>query len=228
MSACTTCVAWWTTLNEPWVAAYTGHAEGRHAPGLQDPAAAVRAAHHLLLGRGLAIEAMRAQGDGASRFGITLDLSPVAAASDAAADVDAARRIDGLLNRQFLDPLLLGRYPADLSNGLGGAHVRDGDERRIAAPLDFLGVNYYMRYVVRAGEAGGKPSPWVGSTDVEFVSRGLPRTEMGWEIDAEGMHDVLARMHRDYPPLPLYITENGAAFAEVARRNGLAGRPPAG
>jgi beta-glucosidase len=202
-------VAYWTTLNEPWVAAYTGHAEGRHAPGLQDPVAAVRAAHHMLLGHGLAIEAMRAQGDAASRFGITLNLSPVAAASDAAADADAARRIDGLLNRQLLDALLLGR-------GAGGDHVLDGDLRRVAAPLDFLGINYYMRYVVRAGEAGGAPSPWVGSEDVEFVSRGLPRTDMGWEIDADGMYDVLMRVHRDYSPPPLYITENGAAFDGVA------------
>jgi beta-glucosidase len=187
-------IAWWTTLNEPWVAAYVGHAEGRHAPGIRNPDAAVRAARHLLLGHALAVEAMRAQGDADSRFGITLNLSPVDPATDAPADVDAAQRIDGLLNRQFLDPALAGDGP----------------------PLDFLGINYYSRHVVRAGEATGKPSPWVGSEDVEFVSRGLPRTDMGWEIDADGLYDVLARVHRDYPRLPLYVTENGAAFEGVA------------
>jgi beta-glucosidase len=182
-------VTYWTTLNEPWVSAYTGHAEGRHAPGLRDPAAARRAAEHLLLGHRLAVEAMRARGDADSRFGITLNLSPVIPATETPEDADAADRIDAHLNRQFLDPVLAG-------------------------DLDFLGVNYYMRLVVRAGEPHGRPTPWVGCEDVEFVSRGLPRTEMGWEIDADGLYDVLTRVARDYPPLPLYITENGAAFPE--------------
>jgi beta-glucosidase len=150
----------------------------------------VRAAEHLLLGHALAVEAMRAQDDGAGRFGITLNLSPVSAAGDAPADVDAARRIDALLNRQFLDPVLSGDGPA----------------------LDFLGINYYMRHIVRAGAAGSGSRVWVGSEDVEFVSRGLPRTDMGWEIDAEGLYDVLVRVHRGYPSVPLYVTENGAAF----------------
>src|SRR4051794_3604557 len=92
-------IAYWTTLNEPWCSAYLGHAQGRHAPGIKDPAAALRAAHPLLLGHGLAVAAMRAQGDERSRFGITLNLYPVSPASDAPADVDAARRIDGLANR---------------------------------------------------------------------------------------------------------------------------------
>jgi beta-glucosidase len=187
-------ITWWTTLNEPWVAAYVGHAEGRHAPGIQDPGAAVRAAEHLLLGHALAVDAMRGQDDGAGRFGITLNLSPVNAASDDPADEDAARRIDALLNRQFLDPVLSG----------------DG------AALDFLGVNYYMRHIVRAGAPGSGSRVWVGSRDVEFVSRGLPRTDMGWEIDADGLYDVLARLHRDYPSVPLYVTENGAAFEGIA------------
>jgi beta-glucosidase len=182
-------IAWWTTLNEPWVAAYVGHAEGRHAPGIRNPDAAVRAAQHLLLGHALAVEAMRGQGAADSRFGITLNLSPVAPASDAPQDVDAADRIDAHLNRQFLEPVL-------------------------AEDIDFLGVNYYMRLVVRAGEPSGKPSPWTGNEDVEFVSRGLPRTEMGWEIDAPGLYDVLTRVARDFRPVPLYVTENGAAFRE--------------
>jgi beta-glucosidase len=187
-------IALWTTLNEPWVVAYTGHAEGRHAPGLRDPEAAHAAARHLLLGHSLAIEAMRAQGDAGSRFGITLNLSPVDPASEAPADVNAARRVDGLLNRQFLDPVLASDAP----------------------PLDFLGINYYMRYVVRAGQPHGQPTPWAGCEDVEFVSRGLPTTDMGWEIDADGLYDVVMRIDRDYRPVPLYITENGIALGGIA------------
>ncbi|MGZ8649883.1 MAG: glycoside hydrolase family 1 protein, partial [Solirubrobacteraceae bacterium] len=121
-------VSYWTTLNEPWCSAFLGHAQGRHAPGIQDDEAALRAAHHLLLGHGLAIEAMRAQGDPDSRFGITLNLYPVEPETDDPADVDAARRIDALANRLFLDPVLLGRYPADIP----ALPVQPGDEEHIA------------------------------------------------------------------------------------------------
>ena len=212
-------VSHWTTLNEPWVSAFIGHATGVHAPGLRDPQAALRAAHHLMLGHGLAIEAMRAQGGPGSRFGITLSLSPTDPASDDPADVDAARRADGLTNRIFLDPLLRGGYPADVLEDVrevtDGAHVRPGDVEHINVPLDFLGVNYYYRTVVRAG-AGARdaPSVWVGNGDIEPVSRGLPQTEMGWEIDPEGIYDLLAGVARNHPGVPLYVTESGAAFAD--------------
>ncbi|MEO3749986.1 GH1 family beta-glucosidase [Streptomyces sp. B6B3] len=222
-------VADWTTHNEPWCAAFLGYADGHHAPGRTDGAAAVHAAHHLLLGHGLAVNALRDQG--ARRLGITFNLYPTDAASDAPADRDAARRIDGLMNRLFLDPTLRGSYPADVLTDLAPvtdtAHVRDGDLAVISTPLDFLGVNYYSRHVVRAGEAvdrvagDGRPSHWPGSADVEFVKRGVPVTEMGWEIDPDGLYEMLTRVWREYGPLPLYVTENGAAFAdEVTRENG--------
>jgi beta-glucosidase len=209
----------WTTLNEPWCSAFLGHAQGRHAPGLQDDEAALRAAHHLLLGHGMAVQAMRAHGDRESRFGLTLNLFPVDPASDDPADVDAARRIDGLANRLFLDPVLLGRYPTDVPP----LPLQPGDEAIIGTPIDLLGVNYYFRHVVRGGGNGngnGQPSPWVGSRDVEFLQRGLPTTEMGWEIDTQGLHDVLTRLHRDYPSIPLHVTENGAAFADELTPDG--------
>ena len=211
----------WTTLNEPFCSAFTGHAEGRHAPGLEDDDAAMRSAHHLLLGHGLAVRAMRAH-DPDGRYGLTLNLYPVDPASDDPADADAARRIDAIANRLFLDPVLRGRYPEDIP----ALPLRDGDELVIAAPLDMLGVNYYSRHVVRAGDGNGaRRSPWVGSRDVEFVKRGLPRTEMGWEIDAQGLYDVLTRLHREYPRLPLYVTENGAAFADEPAADGSVSDP---
>jgi beta-glucosidase len=199
----------WTTLNEPFCSALTGHAEGRHAPGVQDDDAAMRAVHHLLLGHGLAVRAMRAA-DPEAKYGITLNLTPTDPASEEPADVEAARRIDAIANRLFLDPVLLGRYPDDVPP----LPVQEGDEAIIGQPLDVLGVNYYFRQIARAGGNGRRPSPWVGARDVEFVSRGLPRTEMGWEIDASGLRDILVRLHRDYPAVPLYVTENGAAFAD--------------
>jgi beta-glucosidase len=154
--------------------------------------------------------------------GITVNLSPVDSAGEG--DADAARRIDGLANRIFLDPPLTGRYPPDVVQDLAGvtdfSHVRDGDLELIAAPLDFLGVNYYYRSVVRAG-AGPQRSPWVGSRDVEFVERGRPTTDMGWEIDPDGLYDLLVRLRRDYGSLPpVYITENGAAFPDAPAPDG--------
>jgi beta-glucosidase len=222
----------WTTLNEPWCSAFLGYANGHHAPGRQEPAAALAAAHHLLLGHGLAVRAMRAQ-NADSSFGITLNLYPVDPATDDPADVDAARRVDLLSNRIFLDPLLRGRYPDDLRGDAAKvsdlAFIARGDEETIAAPLDMLGVNYYSRHVVRATGTGRPSSPrasaWVGSADVEQVSRGLPRTEMGWEIDAQGLHDVLLRLHREYGPIPLYVTENGAAFADEPGPDGTVADP---
>jgi beta-glucosidase len=130
-----------------------------------------------------------------------------------------ARRADGLANRLFLDPLLKGRYPADVledvQNISDGAHIHDGDEARIKVHLDFLGINYYFRTVVRAGEDAGGPTIWPGNGDIDPIERGLPKTEMGWEIDAHGLYDILARVARDYPGVPLYVTENGAAFNDA-------------
>jgi beta-glucosidase len=200
----------WTTLNEPWCSSILGYAAGAHAPGATDPGAAIKAAHHLLLGHGRAIEAMRGRGNADHQLGITLNLSPTDAASDAPEDVDAARRADGLANRLFLDPLLKGTYPDDL--GLPADHIADGDLETISADLDFLGVNYYFRTVVRKGEDAGGPTIWPLNGDIDPVERGLPKTDMGWEIDPDGLYDILGRVARDYPGVPLYVTENGAAF----------------
>jgi beta-glucosidase len=219
----------WTTLNEPWCSAFLGYASGHHAPGRTEPAASVAAAHHLLLGHGLAVAAMRsARPD--HRYGITLNLYPVTATSDDADDQDAARRVDGISNRLFLDPVLRGRYPddvrADLEPIAGSDFIAADDAAAIAAPIDFLGINYYSRHVVRAprddraGEAARRELAWVGASDVEKLDTGRPKTRMGWEIDPSGLYDVLRRVTDEYDPPPLYITENGAAFADEVSADG--------
>ncbi|MEV0143602.1 MULTISPECIES: GH1 family beta-glucosidase [unclassified Nonomuraea] len=212
-----------STVNEPWCAAFLGYASGEHAPGRREPANAIRAAHHLNLAHGLAVQAMRG-----SRVGGCVNLYAVTPAGDSDADLDAARRIDGLQNRFFLDALLLGRYPEDVLADLGmdTGFIADGDMETIKAPIDLLLVNYYSRFTV-SGAGGGKASaaaaptetgsPWVGSEHVSFVNGGRPVTAMGWEIDDSGLLEVLQRVARDYPAIPLVISENGAAFDDVLK-----------
>jgi beta-glucosidase len=186
-----------------------------------------------MLGHGLGVAAMREQ-DPDAKYGITLNLTPTNPATDAPADVDAARRVDGVSNRIFLDPILRGSYPDDLRADVAGisdlSFVQDGDEARIAVPLDFLGVNYYFREVVRSRQEGEPSSTpharaWVGCDDVEQTRTGRPMTEMGWEIDADGLYDVLTGLKRDYDPVPLYVTENGAAMDDVVADDGSVSDP---
>jgi beta-glucosidase len=214
----------WTTVNEPWCAAFLGYASGDHAPGRIDPSGSLLAAHHLMLGHGLAVQSMRARRPD-NRFGAAVNLYAVSPATDDPADVDAARRIDGMQNRLFLDPLLLGRYPEDVlaDTARYGFEPDAADLAVINQPLDQLGINYYTRHTVagtpgEAAQTASGPfavhSPWVGSEHVRFVEAGRPVTGMGWEIDEGGLHEVLTRVAADYPAVPLYITENGAGYDE--------------
>lgn len=219
----------WTTLNEPWCSAFLGYLTGVHAPGRRDPAAALRAAHHLLLGHGWATDAMRAARSDRS-YGITLNLYPVDPATDSEADERAARRVDNACNRIFTDPVLAARYPADMVAELGplwpAEAIGDDDLSAIATPVDFVGVNYYTRHTVAAVPPRGPDdvsasSGWIGCEGTAAVGRGLPRTTMGWEIDPAGLHDVLTRLSDRYPGLPpIYITENGASFDDVIAADG--------
>jgi beta-glucosidase len=207
----------WTTLNEPWCSAYLGYGSGRHAPGIQDPASTFAAVHHLLLAHGLGAQALRAAG--AQVVGITLNPSSVLPLDPAnAADVDAARIIDGLQNRIFLDPLLRGHYPADMlehmSRFTDRAFIRDGDEAIINAPIDVLGVNFYTPTYVSAkpGQAGATDNP--GSDGIAFRKPVGPVTDIGWQIEPAGLTRLLERLHADYPGTPMMITENGAAYPD--------------
>ncbi len=224
----------WTTMNEPWCSAFLGYTGGEHAPGRQEGAAGLVAMHHLLLGHGLAVRALREIGTD-SEVGITLNFTVADPLDpDSAADRDAARRIDALHNRAFLDPLLRGAYPSDLLADTGamtfaGAPwtdvVRDGDLEVISTPIDVLGVNYYQGECVSGGSLppggdhrhrgpGGAllSSPFVGCEDVVFHDRGLPTTAMGWDVQPEGLTRLLRRLGEEYAAPPLYVTENGAAF----------------
>jgi beta-glucosidase len=214
----------WTTLNEPWCSAYLGYADGEHAPGRQEPAAALAAAHHLNLGHGLAIQALRAEVVGSAQLSVTHNLHQVRPDTDRDEDRDAARQIDAVGNRVWLGPQFGDGYPADLLEDTAHvsdwSFVRDGDEPTIRQPLDVLGLNYYSpTRVRRAGDAapgegagrGGPGTPWVGAENVEFVPQPGPYTEMGWSIDATGLEELLLRLHRDLPDTPVMITENGMA-----------------
>jgi beta-glucosidase len=228
----------WTTLNEPWCAAFLGYAAGAHAPGRQEPAAAIAAGHHLMLGHGLVVEALRAA-DPTLSLGITLNLSVVDPVDpDDARDREAARRIDGQLDRFFLDPLLRGAYPDDVREDLA-AHwpdglVHDGDLTTISGPIDFLGVNYYHGEAVSTRPAAPREAleapterptstPFPAAEGVYFHSRGLPRTAMDWEVQPEGLTRLLQRVHTQYTGprgIALYVTENGAAYDDVVAADG--------
>jgi beta-glucosidase len=223
-----------TTFNEPWCSAFVGYGSGDHAPGRTEAGPSVVAAHHLMLAHGQAVQALRAA-DSDVELGITLNLYAISPLTESAPDADAARRIDGLANRIFLDPILRGSYPedvvADLAKVTDFSHVRDGDLAVVSTPMDFLGINYYSRHVVatpdpQAQPVDGKPaywrkaSCWPGSEHVEFSNRGLPVTAMGWEIDAPGLVETLVRVNKEYTDLPLYVTENGAAFDDEVGPDG--------
>ena len=211
-------VAHWITHNEPWVVSWVGHGWGHHAPGRVSDADALATAHHLLLSHGRAVEVLRRESPN-SQVGITLNLDNPYAASDSDADTAAARWVDGLHNRWFLDPIFKGAYPEDMVEAWAEImpEVRDGDLAEIAAPIDFLGVNNYTSPLVAADENGGR-SQIVRRKDVD-------RTDMGWEVVPEGLHDLLVRLHHDYGPRAIYVTENGAAFPDVRGHDGAVSDP---
>lgn len=200
----------WITLNEPAVFTFLGYAFGIHAPGKKDLSLAMRATYNALLAHGLAVEAYRTI-DSKGKIGITLNLTPMHPASDREEDVIAARRMDLLWNRWFLDPVLKGRFPEELLEVLSGKNIQlkiEADElKKMNAKIDFLGVNYYTRNIVTYDPN----APIVQARSVEPTTN---KTEMGWEIYPEGLYELLTSIKRDYGDLVIYITENGAAFKD--------------
>lgn len=208
----------WITHNEPWCVAVLGHRTGEHAPGLKDPIACLRAAHHVLLSHGLAVPRLR-QITPAAKVGITLNLNPSYPANpDLPADREATRIMDGDFNRWYLDPVFYGRYPDDMLRDHRAAGllrhehelVQPGDLAQIAQPIDFLGVNYYSRAVL--GDRG--PAEEAAKLNPDRY------TQMGWEIYPQGLSDLMQRLAREYPVAEYYITENGAAFPDTLTKEG--------
>jgi len=203
----------WTTHNEPWCMAHLGYQTGEHAPGRKEPSASLAAVHHLLLAHGRAVPVIRANAPGA-RVNIVLNVVPAWPASSSAIDAEATRRFDGFFNRWYLDPLFRGRYPDDaIADRVADGHlptgplpfVVAGDFADIQAPIDGLGLNYYSRAIIRGAEEGNAPR-------MVPVPTAAQQTDMGWELFPEGLTVLLERVHRDYAPKSLWVSENGAAY----------------
>lgn len=197
------------TINEPWCVSWLSHYEGHHAPGLRDIRATARSMHYIQLAHGLAVERLRAKG--VDNLGVVLnftDVLPFRAGEEA-----AVTRADATLNAWFIESIAKGTYPQAALDGLK-AHLPAGwqdDMATISTPIDWLGVNYYTRTIVSHNESAA----WPHTQNHEGP---LPKTQMGWEIYAEGLRNLLERMSRDYVgDLPIYVTENGMAWADKVR-----------
>ena len=214
----------WITVNEPQVVANQGYRSGIHAPGRTDEAMAAAATHHLLLGHGLALAALRAALPGA-RVGVALDIHPVRALHE---DAQAAAIVtDAEQNRIFVEPVLHGRYPRAARAHLlpPAALVHDGDMELIGAPIDFLGVNYYSPHYVRLddGERLGSDESEVPGRPGVIVCKPqqLPRTSMGWLVEPGGLYDTLRELAAETSAeFPLYVTENGCAAEDYVNPDG--------
>jgi beta-glucosidase len=205
-------VASWATHNEPFCAAFLGHAWGKHAPGIRDDESALVVTHHLLLSHGLAVQAVRDVLPGA-RIGLVNNPAPIHPASDRPEDAAAALRMDVFRNRLFHDPVFGRGYPRELEARPGRSDrferaVRPGDLQILAQPLDFIGVNYYNRHVVAH-------APGEGHLELRFVKTSEPHTSIGWEVWPDGLREILVRIHREWKPKALLVTENGAAFEDA-------------
>jgi beta-glucosidase len=215
-------VSWWTTHNEPWCAAFLGYGSGHHAPGVCDTTQAYQAAHHLLLAHGLAVSAFR-QAPRAGQIGLVLNINHMLPASEAPADRDACQRARQQIGDLWLEPIYHGRYPAELMTFLGphAPRVAAGDLALIQQPVDFLGLNYYFTERVRHAVDGGALKARFEPASAE----GWGRTAMGWGVQPAGLRAVLAELTERYYRPVIYITENGAAFADTPDADGCVDDP---
>ncbi|MCB9078303.1 MAG: beta-glucosidase [Anaerolineaceae bacterium] len=204
----------WITHNEPWVISFLGHQFGEHAPGIKDWNAALKTSHHLLLSHGWAVPLIRVNSPGAE-VGITLNFTPTEPATTDPDDFGIYRHFDGYFHRWFLDPLYGRRYPSDMiSDYIDRGYINDlsftlpGDMQTISVPTDFLGVNYYTRAIVSAASNPDKVN------EVIYPGSDNEHTEMGWEVYPEGLYNLLNRLHFEYRPPKIYVTENGASYSD--------------
>ncbi|HEY0942103.1 MAG TPA: GH1 family beta-glucosidase [Steroidobacter sp.] len=207
-------VKYWTTLNEPWVVADGGYMQGVLAPGHRNVFEAPRATHHLLMAHGAAVQAYRASGR--NKIGLVVNIEPKYPASPSEADQAATRRAEAYMNRQYLEPALLGSYPKELQEIFGEAWPQwpDEDLKLIRQPLDYIGVNYYTRAVVRTD-----PSAWpLRATPVKQKQHA--HMETGWEVFPQGLTDTLLWIKDNYGNPPVYVTENGACFYDPPQIEG--------
>ncbi|MBT0570151.1 beta-glucosidase [Curvibacter sp. CHRR-16] len=189
------------THNEPWVVAVLGNEQGIFAPGKKDVPTMLRVSHNLLLGHGLALQAMRAAGVKAP-LGIVLNQSPATPATESEADKQLAEQEYARFVRWYMEPIFCKRYPDKTGRPLPD-NIEAGDMDTIAQPLDFLGINYYTRIWASSS------TPPVPAPNKDGVS------DMGWENYAQGLTELLQGIHRDYTLPPIYITENGFAEADT-------------
>ncbi|MFB9365200.1 GH1 family beta-glucosidase [Kitasatospora albolonga] len=209
----------WATLNEPLCSAWIGHLDGNMAPGIKDLTTAVRASYHLHLGHGLAVQVLRESVPGA-KIGIVNNLSTIEPASGSAADLAAAVRADGHINRWWLDPVFGRGYPEDMVKLYGvELPVREGDMELIGAPLDWIGLNYYFRQFVTDDPSG--PAP--GFRQVRGPN--AEHTAMDWEVHAPGLEELILRLSNEYGASKIYVTENGSAYADTVTPEGAVHDP---
>ena len=212
-------VAQWIPVNEPNVVTMIGYGLGLHAPGRTLMFDALPVAHHLLLGHGLAVQALRAAG--AQAIGTATNHTPVRPVTDDADDQAAADLYDALWNRLFADPVLLGHYPEGFADLMPGPV--EEDLRLIAAPLDFYGFNYYNPTSIRAPREGAESGGRIGDVEVppglgfEFVPiQGYPTTDFGWPIVPDGLYEQIRLLDQRYPDAPpLYVTESGLSLIHI-------------
>lgn len=214
-------IAMWSTFNEPWCSAFLGYADKVMAPGKANAAAGFEAAYRLLTAHAKSVEVLRA--NNCKNVGIVLNLTTFIA--EDAGVAAAAHHMDGIMNRIWLDPLAGRGIPSDLIEST--THLTDWsfvdaeDLKKVAAPIDWLGINYYTPTRIastpdamdRSNAVGSRPDAFPGTPPVFFVPR-PPLTKMGWEVHPESLTQTLLTTWERFPSVPIYITENGGAFPD--------------
>ena len=208
----------WITLNEPWIHSVLGYMLGKHAPGLLKPVYWGRVIHNQLLSHAYAMERIKAVSP-ASRVGISLDIAPPYPRTNAAADRGAIDYADQLCNRVILDPLLKGEYPEMMMKRMGifWPEVKPSELELISRPMNFLGINLYSGMKISF-------APWFPFIRTgfhqnripykEYIKKGKRYTAMGWEVMPDALYTALTNIRDHYGNIPVYITENGAAFTD--------------